>query len=144
MMTFRDTDRSLARPPHRPMALIAGGLALALLALAAPASAQQRDPAYAAARASGSVGEKTDGYLGYPVPPSTETRRMAEDINIKRKQVYAEKAQANAATVEEYALTAGCLAILRTVPGEKYQGPDGAWRTRTAEPPLRDNRCPGV
>jgi uncharacterized protein YdbL (DUF1318 family) len=117
-------------------------LVVSLAVLAAPAIAQQRDPAYAAARAAGQVGEKTDGYLGFPVTPGQAVRAMADDINIKRKAVYAAKAQAQAATVEEYAFTSGCLAIARTVPGEKYQAPDGAWRTRTSEPPLRDSRCP--
>ena len=72
--------------------LAAGSAALAVLVMAAPASAQQRDPAYAAARAAGQVGEKTDGYLGFPVPPSAEVRRMADDINIKRRALYAQKA----------------------------------------------------
>ena len=130
------------RLKHRPLALAAGALSLALLSLSAPASAQQRDPAYADARAKGEVGEKADGYLGFPVAPNAGVKRMADDINIKRKNIYAEKA--NAATVEEYAFTAGCLAILRTVPGEKYQAPDGSWRTRTAEPPLRSELCPKV
>lgn len=130
------------RLKHRPLALAAGSAALAFLMVAAPASAQQRDPAYAAARAAGQVGEKTDGYLGFPAAPSADVRHMAEDINIKRKAVYAEKAQANSATVEEYAFTAGCLAIARTVPGEKYQAPDGTWQTRTSAPPQRDSRCP--
>jgi len=130
------------RKLHSLTGRVAGAIALAALALGAPASAQQRDPAYAAARASGQVGEKTDGYLGFPSAPTAAARAMADDINIKRKAVYAEKAQANAATVEEYAFTSGCLAISRTVPGEKYQAPDGSWRTRTSEPPLRDNRCP--
>lgn len=130
------------RIAHRPLALGAGALALALLALSAPASAQSRDPAYAAARAAGKVGEKTDGYLGFPVPPTAEVKHMADDINIKRRAVYAEKAAAQSATVEDYAFTAGCLAIARTVPGEKYQAPDGSWQTRTSSPPLRDNRCP--
>lgn len=129
-------------PKHRPSALALGGLMLAALALAAPASAQQRDPAYAAARAAGQVGEKTDGYLGFPVPPSAEVRRMVEDLNIKRKAVYAERAQANGSTVEEYAFTNGCIAISRTVPGEKYQAPNGTWQTRGSEAPLRDARCP--
>jgi uncharacterized protein YdbL (DUF1318 family) len=120
----------------------AGWAALAALALVAPASAQQRDPAYAAARASGQVGEKVDGYLGFPSAPSAEVRRLADDINIKRKAVYAERAQANGATIEEYAFSAGCQAIARTVPGEKYQAPDGSWQTRTAAPPVRDPRCP--
>jgi uncharacterized protein len=117
-------------------------LVISLAVLAAPAIAQQRDPAYAAARAAGQVGEKTDGYLGFPVAPSQSVRAMADDINIKRKAVYAAKAQTQAATVEEYAFTSACLAITRTVPGEKYQAPDGVWQTRTSEPPLRDSRCP--
>ena len=138
-MLLRDS-----RLKHRPLALAAGALSLALLSLSAPAAAQQRDPAYADARAKGEVGEKADGYLGFPTPPSGAVKRMADDINIKRKSIYAEKAQANAATVEEYAFTAGCFVVLRTVPGEKYQAPDGSWRTRTAEPPLRSELCPKV
>ena len=104
--------------------------------------AMQRDPAYAAARASGQIGEKPDGYLGFVTPPSPAVRAMVEDLNIKRKAVYADKARAANATVEEYALTAGCLAISRTVAGEKYMSPDGVWRTRGSEPPVRDPRCP--
>jgi uncharacterized protein YdbL (DUF1318 family) len=127
---------------HRPSALAGALAALALLAATAPASAQSRDPAYAAARSAGQVGEKVDGYLGYPAPPSADVKRLAEDINIKRKAVYAERAQANSVTIEEYAFTAGCQAIARTAPGEKYQAPDGSWRTRDAGAPQRDARCP--
>lgn len=116
-------------------------MATAIGGLAAPAFAQ-RDPAYDAARASGKVGEKMDGYLGIVGPASAELQRMVNDINIKRRAVYAEKAQQANATLEEYALTAGCIAIARTVPGEKYQAPDGSWQTRTSAPPLRDSRCP--
>jgi uncharacterized protein YdbL (DUF1318 family) len=138
LKTFAPNDRL----KHRPMALLAGSLALAALVLTAPASAQSRDPAYAAARAAGQVGEKTDGYLGFPGAFSPELRRMVDDINIKRKAVYAERAQANGSTVEEYAFTNGCIAISRTVAGENYQAPDGSWQTRGAGAPLRDSRCP--
>jgi len=130
------------RVQHKPVALLAGAAVLSALVLSAPASAQQRDPAYAAARAAGQVGEKTDGFLGYPVPPSAEIRKLAEDINIKRRDVYAQKAAAQKATIDDYGFTSGCQLILATVPGEKYQAPDGSWRTRTGEPPLRDNKCP--
>lgn len=131
--TFKTSIRQMA------LGFAATGM---VMAATGPAFAQSRDPVYAAARAAGQVGEKMDGYLGYPSTPSTDVRRMAEDINIKRKAVYAEKAQAASATVEEYALTAGCLAIARTTPGEKYMAPDGSWQTRTSAPPLRDPRCP--
>ena len=111
-------------------------------ALVATPALAQRDPAYAAARAAGEVGEKMDGYLGIVGAPTHDLKTMVDDLNIKRKAVYAQQAQAQHATVEEYALTAGCLAIARTVPGEKYQAPDGSWATRTSAPPRRDPRCP--
>lgn len=119
---------------------VAAGAALAV-GFAVPAMAQ-RDPAYAAARAAGKVGEGKDGYLGIVGQPTPELQRLVDDINIKRRAVYARKAQANNATVEEYAFTSGCLAIANTVPGEKYEAPDGTWKTRTSAPPERDPRCP--
>jgi uncharacterized protein len=117
---------------------------LAALALLTPAiaSAQARDPVYAAARSAGQIGEQPNGYLGYVVPPSPELKKVIEDINIRRRAVYAEKAKASNATLEEYALTSGCQLIARTTPGEKYQAPDGSWQTRSAAAPLRDTRCP--
>jgi hypothetical protein len=124
---------------------VAASLAVAgmIPALLVPGAAlAQRDPAYAAARAAGQVGEKTDGYLGFVTPPPPPLKAVINELNIKRKAVYAEKAAAAKATVEEYALTSGCLLISQTKPGEKYQGPDGSWQTRTAAPPLRDSRCP--
>ncbi len=123
--------------------LIAGLTALAVIgAGAVPALAQQRDPAYAAARAEGKVGEQPDGYLGIVGAPNPALQRLVDDINIKRRAVYAEKARENNATLEAYALTAGCQAIARTSPGEKYKAPDGSWQTRGAGAPARDARCP--
>ena len=115
--------------------------ATAIGGLATPAFAQ-RDPAYAAARSAGQVGERTDGYLGIVVAETPALRRIVNDINIKRRAVYSERAKATNATIEEYAFTAGCQAILATVSGEKYQAPDGSWQTRGANAPLRDPRCP--
>ncbi|QDM40286.1 YdbL family protein [Altererythrobacter sp. TH136] len=117
---------------------------LAGMVVAAPAMAQ-RDPAYEAARASGQVGEKMDGYLGI-VSGGAGLQRIVSDINIKRRALYSQRAQAAnpPVTLEEYALTAGCIAIARTTPGEKYQAPDGSWQTRTSAPPQRDSRCPAL
>ncbi|MBL0965604.1 MAG: DUF1318 domain-containing protein, partial [Blastomonas sp.] len=56
--------------------------------------------------------------------------------------VYTERASAEGSTVEQFAFTAGCNTIARTKPGEKYQAPDGSWKTRDAGPPVRDARCP--
>ena len=83
-----------------------------------------------------------DGYLGIVGTATPQLRAVVDDINIKRRANYTERAQAQQATVEQYALTQGCILIARTVPGEKYQAPDGTWQTRTTAPPLRDPRCP--
>ena len=117
------------------------GAAAMMGMLASPAQAQ-RDPAYQAAREAGQVGEKMDGYLGIVGAATPQLRRLVDDINIRRRAVYAEQAQANNATLEEYAFTAGCLAISRTSPGEMYQAPDGSWQQRGSGPPQRDPRCP--
>ena len=108
--------------------MLAGVFAVLAIGGLATAASAQRDPAYEAARSSGDVGEKMDGYLGIVGQPSDALQRMVNNINIKRREVYAERAKAAKATLEEYALTAGCLAIARTVPGEKYQAPDGTWQ----------------
>ncbi len=134
-------DNSMQTPKFRRFILAAGVAALAVGGLSGAAWAQ-RDPAYASARAAGEIGEKMDGYLGVVGSGSAQLRAIVDDLNIKRKAVYAQKAQAQHATVEEYAFTSGCLLISQTRPGEKYQAPDGSWQTRTSAPPLRDARCP--
>lgn len=118
------------------------GAAMVGTAFAGAAQAQNRDPAYAAARAAGQVGEKMDGYLGIAGSATPELRAIVDDLNIKRRAVYAQKAQAQRATVEEYAFTSGCLLISQTRQGEKYQAPGGGWQTRGSGPPERDPRCP--
>ncbi|MEO0462129.1 MAG: YdbL family protein [Pseudomonadota bacterium] len=127
----------------RNIALAGAAIASLGAVLAAPALAQ-RDPAYAAARANGTVGEKPDGYLGIVGEATPELQRLVDDINIKRKTVYIRKAQEQKATPEAYGISAGCQAIVRTVPGEKYQTPEGEWKTRDETAPERDPRCPAV
>lgn len=124
------------RPVHAALAAV-----LVLGLVAAPAQAQ-RDPAYAAAREAGTIGEKMDGYLDIVRAETPALRAMVSDLNNQRRAVYARQAQANGATLEQYAFTAGCLAISRTVAGEMYQAPDGSWQQRTSAPPQRDPRCP--
>jgi len=118
--------------------MIAGAALVAGLATAAVA---QRDPAYAAARAAGEVGEQPDGYLGIVGAGSAELRGIVNNINIQRKSAYTQKASASGATVEQLAFTSGCNLIAQTSSGEKYRSPDGVWMTRSAAAPTRDPRC---
>jgi len=113
-------------------------LAIAFALSAGAAAAEE----YTSAKAAGLIGERIDGYVAVVGSGNAELRRIADDINIKRKAVYASKAQSQHATLEEYAFTTGCRLIAQTAPGEKYQAPDGSWRTRTSAPPERDPRCP--
>jgi len=138
-MPMRDTPLRYAARLAAPVAVAA-----AMLALTIPLSAiaQARDPLYAAARSNGHVGEQVNGYLGFVAAPTADLKKVIEDINIKRRAVYADKAKTANATLEEYALTSGCLLISHTVPGEKYQAPDGNWQTRASGAPVRDARCP--
>ena len=115
--------------------------ALVAMSLAAPVSAQ-RDPAYEAARSAGRVGEKMDGYLGIVGAADGALRSVVDDINIRRRANYASRAQAQGATLEEYAFTQGCVLISRTQAGEMYQAPDGSWQQRGSGAPQRDPRCP--
>ncbi len=126
----------------RKPALALAALAMGATGIVASPAFAQRDPAYAAARSAGQIGEKMDGYLGIVGAESADLRRIVNDINIKRRAVYSEKAQAANATLEEYAFAAGCQAISKTSVGEKYQGPDGSWQTRGSGAPQRDSRCP--
>lgn len=123
-------------------AILAGIIALAATGMAASPAMAQRDPAYAAAREAGRIGEKPDGYLGIVGNADPALQRLVDDINIKRKAVYMQRAGEKSVTPEAYALTSGCEAIARTVTGEKYMAPDGTWQTRTAAAPVRDPRCP--
>lgn len=117
-------------------------IALLVLATATPAMAQQdRDPAYAAARAAGQIGEQPDGYLGIVGTPTRDLTALVNKLNILRKKLYTEKSAANGVTIEQMAFTTGCNLILKTVPGEKYQDPSGNWLTRTTAAPTRDPRC---
>lgn len=122
-------------------AAVLGALALALTASGGAMAQDGRDPAYAAARASGQVGEQKDGYLGVIGSPSAEVRAMVRDINNRRRAIYTEKA-AGKSTIEEYAFATACRLISQTQPGEKYQATDGSWKTRGPGAPDRDARCP--
>ncbi len=122
----------------RAILLTAAALGLAGLSAAAWA---QRDPAYAAARAAGEVGEQPDGYLGIVGAATAELRGIVNNINIQRKAAYTQKAAASGATVEQMAFTSGCNLIAQTASGEKYRDPSGTWHTRGAGAPIRDPRC---
>ncbi|MBL8530421.1 MAG: YdbL family protein [Hyphomonadaceae bacterium] len=127
---------------HTLFALIAAGA----MALTTAASAQQADAVLAEARASGAVGEQADGYLG--IAPgasiSADVRARVDQINIRRRAVYTQRASERDATVNEMAAAVACeIFDGRIAVGERYRDEAGQWRQRTASSPVvRPSFCP--
>ena len=110
---------------------VSAAIAATLLALSIPAAAQSGS-AVAAAKASGIVGERFDGYLGFAATPPEAVRRQAGAINIQRRSLYTGLATRRNATVEEVGIAAGCELLADVNVGEAYMLNDGTWRRRAA------------
>ncbi len=115
--------------------MIAAGFAVATsIAIAAPALAQA-DNVLASARASGIVGEQADGFVGVVAgaTASADVRARVEQLNIRRRAAYTERATQRGVTVNEMAAAVACEIFAgRIAVGEKYRGEDNQWRQRTA------------
>lgn len=101
------------------------GLALALVA--GPASAQD---AVVAARASGLIGERYDGYLGATAALPGQLRAQVNAVNIKRRALYANLAERRGVTPQDVGVAAACALLGRIAVGEVYQLSEGQWRRR--------------
>jgi len=105
-------------------------LLLAALIAIAPAAAQT--PAVNAARASGIVGERYDGYLGFAVAAPAALKSQVATINIQRRSLYSNLAASRGATPQDVGITAGCQLLARVGVGQAYMWADGVWRRRAA------------
>lgn len=114
-------------------------IGLASLVLAPPAAAQD-NPAIAAARSAGQVGERFDGYLGIAGAAPSAVRSAVNAVNIKRRALYSNLATRNRVAPEDVGVTAGCSLLGRVGVGEAYMLGDGRWRRRAAGegPPVPD------
>jgi len=123
----------------RTIALFSAAALLAgALAFSAPASAQ--DAVVNQARASGLVGEQADGYLGF-VPGasiSADLRGRVDQINIRRRALYTQRAAERNASVNEMAAAVACEVFERgrIARGEYYRNAAGQWRQHTASAPV--------
>lgn len=120
--------------------LSAAALIASALALSAPASAQAADPVVNQARSSGLIGEQADGYLGF-VPGasiSADLRGRVDQINIRRRALYTQRATQRNASVNEMAAAVACEVFQRgrIALGERYRNAAGQWRQNTASTPV--------
>ena len=113
-------------------------LLLAALVVGAPAAAQT--PAVDAARASGIVGERYDGYLGIAAPSSSALRSQVATINIRRRSLYSSLAARKGVSPQEVGITAGCQLLARVGVGQAYLLAENGWRRRAPgqRPPVPD------
>lgn len=114
------------------MTAVAAGVAA--IGVTAPAYAQSaQDKAKVdAGKAAGTVGEQSDGFLGFPSGSADpETRAAAAAINAGRAQVYREAAAKNGVTADAAGASAFANVILPRLPaGQWYRGTDGAWKRK--------------
>ncbi|QNN64148.1 YdbL family protein [Sphingomonas rhizophila] len=102
----------------------------ASLSLGAAPAAAQSSPAIAAARASGVVGERYDGYLGLAAGSGDNLRKIVGAVNIKRRSLYSQLAARRGVSPSEVGITAACQLFARVAVGEVYMLQDGIWRRR--------------
>jgi hypothetical protein len=121
-----------------PLRKALAGLAIAAALLGAPAAAIA-DDVVDAARAGGVIGEQADGYLGVASgqTASADLRARVDQINIRRRAAYTDRASQTGASVNEMAAAVACqLLSTRVAVGERYRDEAGTWRQRTASAPV--------
>lgn len=99
-----------------------------LTCLAAPLAAQTQP--LIGAIASGQVGERFDGYMGFASTPTGELRRQVTAVNIRRRNLYIELAQRRNVNAEVIGLATACELISHIRAGQAYMLKDGIWRRR--------------
>jgi uncharacterized protein len=112
------------------MRLTALALALAAVPMASAPVAAQSSPLVASARASGVIGERFDGYLGYATSPSAALRSQVDSINIRRRALYSSLAVRRSVTPQDVGIAAACQLMQRVAVGEAYMLNEGVWRRR--------------
>lgn len=111
----------------RPLILFAAVAALAGAAAPAFADLASSKAAVDAGKASGTVGEQGDGYLGIVSGGDPALRAAVAEINAGRTKVYAE-AGAKAGTSAEAAGQAAAKTLIDRLPAGQYYKPlGGAW-----------------
>ncbi|MEM8948238.1 MAG: YdbL family protein [Pseudomonadota bacterium] len=81
------------------------------------------------AKASGLIGEKSDGYVG-AVTGDASVQGLIDEINAGRRAKYEEIAAKRGAPVDAVAAIAGKKLIERTPGGQYVMGSDGQWQQK--------------
>lgn len=128
---------------RRMKLMVAAGLGIATLAGGTAYAFAAQGDAAAQLRASGLVGEQSDGYLGLVGSAGADVRAQVDSVNIQRRAAYTQLAAQRGATIEEVAAATACQIFSnRVAPSQYYRLPDGVWRRRNgSEPVPRPAHC---
>ncbi|MBY9065407.1 YdbL family protein [Hyphomonas sp. WL0036] len=89
------------------------------------------DPQIEAARSSGVIGERIDGYLGVVSSADADVTRKVQDINNRRRALYEKTASETGTTVQQVARIAGEKQLAQRVKaGEYYMDESGTWKQK--------------
>ncbi len=105
-------------------------VAVALTLILATAAPVQAQTAVIAARSSGLIGERFDGYLGAVGPLPAGLRSQVAAINIKRRALFSDLASRRGVSTQEVGYTTACALFARVAAGEVYMLTEGQWRRR--------------
>ncbi len=103
--------------------VILAAAALALGWSAPPVLAQSLDQL----RASGAVGERYDGYAQ---ALQSSAAGMVQQVNAKRKQIYAQRAAQEGASVDQIGRVYARQIVAKAPPGTKFLQENGSWITK--------------
>jgi uncharacterized protein len=127
-----------------PRLLIATALAVLSLAATAGTATAIEDPLLNAAINDNKIGETADGYLATVdgAAVAADARARMDQLNLRRRATYTERAQQNSVTVEEYARSFACTLLVKNTPvGTSYRDQGGSWRRNSGSVVL-PNYCP--
>jgi uncharacterized protein len=117
-----------------PRLFIATALAVLSLAAAAGPAAAIEDPILNTAIEANKIGETADGYLATVdgATVAADARARMDQLNLRRRATYTERAGQNSVTVEEYARSFACTLLVKNTPvGASYRDQGGSWRRNT-------------
>jgi uncharacterized protein YdbL (DUF1318 family) len=78
--------------------------------------------------------------MAQPCRPTPRARM--DQLNLRRRATYTERAQTNSVSVEEYARSFGCTLLVKNTPvGAAYRDQGGSWRRNTGAVTL-PSYCP--
>ena len=92
------------------------------------------------AMAAGLVGEQADGYLGFVRTPNAaqqEIQRRINEVNIRRRGVYAQIARDSGETVDRVALLQALRQITKAPTGEYFRDLNASWCAKSTSNDVR-------